>query len=58
MIRSLALGAGVATAVAAATGWVIARRLTAPVSPRTFDLTVRRWSRTTTATSSCSTELT
>ena len=41
MIRSLALGAGVATAVAAATGWVIARRLTAPVSPRTFDLTIR-----------------
>jgi pimeloyl-ACP methyl ester carboxylesterase len=41
MIRSLALGAGVATAVAATTGWAIARRLTAPVSPRTFDLTIR-----------------
>lgn len=41
MIRSLALGAGVATAVAATIGWAIARRLTAPVSPRTFDLTIR-----------------
>ena len=33
MIRRLALGAGVATAVAASIGWTIARRLTAPVEP-------------------------
>ena len=37
MIRHLALGISVA---AAGVGWTIARRLTAPVSPRRFDLTV------------------
>jgi pimeloyl-ACP methyl ester carboxylesterase len=36
-----ALGAGVAAAAAAGVGWAIARRLTAPVGPRTFDLTIR-----------------
>lgn len=40
MIRSLALGIGVAAAAAAGVGWTIARRLTAPVGPRRFDLTV------------------
>ncbi|MEW1988482.1 alpha/beta fold hydrolase [Brevibacterium casei] len=42
MIRRLALGVGIATAAAASgLGWVIARRLTAPVGPRKFDLTIR-----------------
>ena len=41
MIRRLTLGIGVATAAAAGVGWTIARRLTAPVSPRRFDLIVR-----------------
>ncbi|WP_083956612.1 alpha/beta hydrolase [Tersicoccus phoenicis] len=41
MIRRLALGVGIATAAAAGVGWMIARRLTAPVGPRTFDLTIR-----------------
>ncbi len=41
MIGRLTLGGGVATAAAAGIGWAIARRLTAPASPRTFDLTVR-----------------
>ncbi len=41
MIGRVALGAGVAAAAAAGVGWAIARRLTAPVGPRTFDLTVR-----------------
>ena len=41
MIGRIALGAGAAAAAAARVGWAIARRLTAPVGPRTFDLTVR-----------------
>ena len=41
MIGRIALGAGVAAAAAAGVGWAIARRLTAPVGPRMFDLTVR-----------------
>ncbi len=41
MIRRLALEIGVAAGAAAGVGWTIARRLTAPVSPRRFDLTVR-----------------
>lgn len=40
MIGRIALG-GIATAVTAGVGYAIARRLTAPVGPRTFDLTVR-----------------
>ena len=41
MIGRIALGGGIATAAAAVAGWSIARRLTAPVGPRTFDLTIR-----------------
>lgn len=41
MIGRIALGSGIAAAAAAVVGWAIARRLTAPVGPRTFDLTVR-----------------
>lgn len=41
MKRAIALGAGLLTASALGTGWTIARRLTAPASPRTFDLTIR-----------------
>ena len=41
MIRRLTLGIGAATAAAAGAGWIIARRLTAPVNPRRFDLTIR-----------------
>jgi len=41
VIGRIALGSGIATAAAAVAGWAIARRLTAPVGPRTFDLTVR-----------------
>ncbi len=41
MIGRIALGGGIATAAAASAGWAIARRLTAPVGPRTFDLTIR-----------------
>lgn len=41
MTRRIALGAVVAAAAAAGVGWAIARRLTAPVGPRTFDLTIR-----------------
>ena len=41
MIGRIALGGGIATAVTAGVGYAIARRLTAPVGPRTFDLTVR-----------------
>jgi pimeloyl-ACP methyl ester carboxylesterase len=41
VIGRIALGGGIATAAAAGVGWAIARRLTAPVGPRTFDLTVR-----------------
>lgn len=41
MIRSLALGTSVVAVAAGGFGWTIARRLTAPVGPRRFDLTVR-----------------
>ena len=41
MIGRIALGGGIATAATAGVGYAIARRLTAPVGPRTFDLTVR-----------------
>lgn len=41
MIGRIALGAGIATAAASGVGRVIARRLTAPTGPRTFDLSVR-----------------
>lgn len=41
MIGRIALGAGAAAATVAGVGWAIARRLTAPVGPRMFDLTVR-----------------
>ena len=41
MIGRIALGGGIATAVTAGVGYAIARRLTAPVGPRMFDLTVR-----------------
>ena len=41
MIGRIALGGGITAVVAAGLGWAIARRLTAPVGPRTFDLTIR-----------------
>lgn len=41
MILRIALGSGIVTATAAGIGYAIARRLTAPVGPRTFDLTIR-----------------
>ncbi len=41
MIGRIALGGGIAAAAAAGVGWAIARRLTAPVGPRAFDLTIR-----------------
>ena len=41
MIGRIALGGGIAAAAVGGLGWAIARRLTAPVGPRTFDLTVR-----------------
>ena len=41
MMGRIALGAGAAAAAVAGVGWAIARRLTAPVGPRVFDLTVR-----------------
>ncbi|MCE1178993.1 MAG: alpha/beta hydrolase [Micrococcales bacterium] len=41
MIGRIALGGGIAAAATAGVGWVIARRLNAPVGPRTFDFTVR-----------------
>ncbi|WP_370894003.1 alpha/beta hydrolase [Janibacter sp. GXQ6167] len=41
MIGRIALGGGITATVAAGIGWAIARRLTAPAGPRTFDLTVR-----------------
>lgn len=41
MIGRIALGGGIATAATAGVGWVVARRLTAPVGPRAFDLTIR-----------------
>ena len=42
MISRLALGIGIVTVAASGLGWVVARRLTAPVGPRRFDLTVHR----------------
>lgn len=41
MIGRIALGGGIVAAAAVGVGWAIARRLTAPVGPRTFDLLVR-----------------
>ncbi len=41
MIRRLTLGIGIAAGAASGVGWTITRRLTAPVSPRAFDLTIR-----------------
>ena len=41
MIGRIALGGGITATGAAGIGWAIARRLTAPAGPRTFDLTVR-----------------
>ena len=41
MIGRITLGGGIAAAAAAGVGWAIARRLTAPVGPRAFDLTVQ-----------------
>ncbi|MGO1235171.1 hypothetical protein [Microbacterium gubbeenense] len=41
MIGRIVLGGGIAAAAAAGLGWTIARRLTAPVGARTFDLTIR-----------------
>lgn len=41
MKRAFALGAGLIAAGALSTGWAIARRLTAPVTDRTYDLTIR-----------------
>ena len=40
-MKRLALGVAVVAAAAGGVGWTIARRLTAPVGPRRFDLTVR-----------------
>lgn len=40
MIGRLALGAGMVAVAASGLGWVVARRLTAPVGARRFDLTV------------------
>lgn len=41
MIGRIALGGGIATGAMAGVGWAIARRLSAPVGPRTFDLLLR-----------------
>ncbi len=41
MIGHIALGVGIAATAAAGVGWAIARRLTAPAGPRSFDLTIR-----------------
>lgn len=41
MIGRIALGGGLAAAATAGAGYAIARRLTALVGPRTFDLTIR-----------------
>lgn len=41
MKRQLAIGGAMAGAVGAALGWTIARKLTAPVGPRRFNLTLR-----------------
>lgn len=41
MIDRIALGGGIAAAATGGVGWAIARRLTAPAGPRTFDLTIR-----------------
>ena len=40
MKRAIALGARLLAASALGTGWTIARRLTAPLGPRAFDLTI------------------
>jgi pimeloyl-ACP methyl ester carboxylesterase len=42
VIGRIALGGVIAAATAGGLGWAIARRLTAPVGPRTFDPTIRR----------------
>lgn len=41
MKRGIAVATGLLAAGALGIGWVIARRLTAPVGPRAFDLTIR-----------------
>ena len=41
MIGRITLGGGIAAAAAGGLGWAIARQLTAPAGPRTFDLNVR-----------------
>ncbi len=41
MIGCIAIGAGATAVTTAGVGWAIARRLTAPVGPRTFNLTIR-----------------
>jgi len=41
VIGRLALGGGIAAAAAAELGWALARQVTAPVGPRTFNLTIR-----------------
>lgn len=41
MIGRITLGGGIAAGATAGVGWAIARRLTAPVGPRTFDLLLR-----------------
>lgn len=41
MKPTLVLGVGVLAASALGAGWTIARRLTAPAAPRSFDLTIR-----------------
>lgn len=41
MIGRIALGGGIAAAAVGGLGWAIARRLTAPAGPRTFDLPAR-----------------
>ena len=41
MIGRIALGSGIAAAATAGAGYAIARRLTAPAGPRTFDLPAR-----------------
>ena len=41
MMDRIAVGGGIAAAATGGVGCAIARRLTAPVGPRTFDLTIR-----------------
>jgi pimeloyl-ACP methyl ester carboxylesterase len=41
VIGCIAIGAGATAVTTAGVGWAIARRLTAPVGPRTFNLTIR-----------------